>query len=134
MTLTQTKPAQTTHDTVSSRRELTDQFPLRLALAVGALWIVSLYIVFSLAPVPTGEPSTAGLLVGIAFDLSILATLAGFALLQRWGLLASTVGGVVLLVGAAVCSLQGHTGAWLVAQYVSGAAILGVSRESYRRF
>ena len=115
-------------------RTLTDRVPLRLVLAVAALWIAGLYVVFSLAPAPTGDPTTAGILVGVAFDLSLLATLAGFAVLQRWGLLASAVGGAVLLVGAGLCSLGGHTGGWLVAQYVTGAVILGASQAAFRRF
>lgn len=113
---------------------LTGSIPVRLALAVGALWVVSIYVVFSLAPAPTGDPGTTAILIGLAFDLSVLATLAGFALLQRWGLLASAFGGGVLLVGAALCSLGGHTGGWLVAQYVTGGAILGVSQSAFRRF
>ena len=115
-------------------RSITDRVPLRLVLAVAALWIVSLYVVFSLAPAPEGDPTTTAILVGIAFDLSLLATLAGFAVLQRWGLLASAFGGGVLLVGAGLCSLGGHTGGWLVAQYVTGAVILGVSQAAFRRF
>ena len=71
---------------------------------------------------------------GVACDLALLSTLAGVAVLQRWGLLTSAVGGVVLLVGAGLCSLGGHTGGWLVAQYVTGAAILGVSQAAFRRF
>ena len=113
---------------------LTGSIPLRLALAVAALWVVSIYVVFSLAPAPTGDPGTTAILIGLAFDFSILALLAGFALLQRWGLLASAFGGGVLLVGAALCSLGGHTGGWLVAQYVTGATILGVSQAAFRRF
>ncbi len=114
---------------------LDDRIPFRLALAVAALWVVSLYVIFSLAPAPTtDDPTTTAILVGVAFDLSILATVAGFVVLRRWGLLASAVGGAVLLVGAGLCSFAGHTGGWLVAQYVAGAAILGVSRAAFRRF
>ena len=116
------------------RRALSDSIPLRLALAMGALWVVSLFVVFSLAPAPAADPTATAIAVGVAFDVAILATLAGFAVLQRWGLLASAAGGVVFLVGAGLCSLGGHTGGWLVAQYVTGAAILGVSRAAFRRF
>lgn len=115
-------------------RTLTSLLPLRLVLAIAALWVASLYIVFSLAPAPTGDPSTTAIWIGLAFELSILATLIGFAARQRWGLLASAAGGGVLLVGAALCSLGGHTGGWLVAQYVTGAVILGVSQATFRRF
>lgn len=115
-------------------RRMTDSIPLRLVLAVAALWFVSLYVLFSLAPAPTSDPGTTAILIGVAFDLSILATLAGFAVLQRWGLLASAAGGVVLLIGAALCSLGGHTGGWLVAQYLTGAMLFGVSQAAFRRF
>lgn len=118
----------------TSLERLTDSVPLRLVLAVVALWAVSLYVVFSLAPAPTGDPGTTAIVIGLAFDLSILATLVGFAVLQRWGLLASAGGGAVLLLGAGLCSLGGHTGGWLVAQYVTGATILGVSQAAFRRF
>ncbi len=123
-----------TEATESRARRLDDRMPIRLVLAVAALWIVSLYVVFSLAPAPTGDPTTLGLAIGMAFDLAVLATLAGFVALRRWGLLTSAVGGVVLLVGAGLCSLGGHTGGWLVAQYVTGAAIFGVSQAAFRRF
>ncbi len=118
----------------TDRRALSDSIPLRLALAMGALWVVSLFVVFSLAPAPAADPTATAIAVGVAFDVAILATMAGFAVLQRWGLLASAAGGVVFLVGAGLCSLGGHTGGWLVAQYVTGAAILGVSRAAFRRF
>lgn len=116
------------------QRSLASPIPLRLVLAMAALWVVSLVVVFSIAPAPTGDPSGTAIAVGVAFDLALLATLAGFAVLQRWGLLASAAGGVVFLVGAGLCSLGGHTGGWLVAQYVTGAAILGASRAAFRRF
>ena len=131
---TATAPVQGPEATEAPARALADRLPLRLVLAFGALWVVSLYVVFSLAPVPTGDPSTTAILVGVAFDLSLLATLAGFAVLQRWGLLASAFGGGVLLLGAGLCSLGGHTGGWLVAQYVTGATILGLSQAAFRRF
>ena len=134
MTFTRTRPETAPLVEETARRRLDDRIPLRLVLAVAALWMVSLYVVFSLAPAPTGDPSATAVAVGVAFDLSILATLAGFAALRRWGLLASAGGGVVLLVGAGLCSLGGHTGGWLVAQYVTGAAILGVSQAAFRRF
>lgn len=133
---TETRPSQDLAQATNraARPSLTDAIPLRLALAVAALWIVSLYVVFSLAPAPSSDPDTLAVLVGVAFELSILATLGGFAVLQRWGLLASTVGGGVLLVGAALCSLAGHTGGWLTAQYVTGAMLFGVSQAAFRRF
>ena len=71
---------------------------------------------------------------GSIMSAAVIGTLAGFAVLQRWGLLASAGGGVVLLIGAGLCSLGGHTGGWLVAQYVTGAAILGISQAAFRRF
>ena len=118
----------------SPRRRLDDRLPVRLVLAVAGLWLVSLYVIFSLAPAPTGDPTAVALAIGLAFDLALIGTLAGFAVLQRWGLLASAGGGLVLLVGAGLCSLGGHTGGWLVAQYVAGAAILGISQAAFRRF
>lgn len=113
---------------------LSDSIPLRLVLAVAALWAVSLYVLFSLAPAPSGDPGATALAIGLALDLSLLAALVGFAVRARWGLLASAAGGGVLLLGAALCSLGGHTGGWLVAQYVTGAMILGVSQAAFRRF
>ena len=137
MTFTTTHPApsrRAEETGAKSRRRLDERIPLRLVLAVAALWLVSLYVIFSLAPTPTGDPTATAIAVGVAFDLALISTLAGFAMLQRWGLLTSAVGGVVLLVGAGLCSLGGHTGGWLVAQYVTGAAILGVSQAAFRRF
>ena len=128
-------PAETPTQAASVRqRSLTDAIPLRLALAMAALWIVSIFVVFSIAPAPAADPTATAIAVGVAFDLTVLGTLAGFAVLQRWGLLASAAGGVVFLVGAGLCSLGGHTGGWLVAQYITGAAILGVSQAAFRRF
>jgi hypothetical protein len=137
VTTSKTASATTVHEAEGHRgltRALTGRIPLRLVLAVAALWMVGLYVVFSLAPAPTGDPSTTAILIGLAFDLALLGMIAGFAVLQRWGLLASAAGGAVLLFGAGLCSLAGHTGGWLVAQYVTGAMILGVSRAAFRRF
>ncbi len=134
-TETRAKTAPATLRTESVRRRLDDRIPLRLMLAVAALWAVSLYVVFSLAPAPTaGTPTLSAELVGIGFELSLLATIVGLGALRRWGLLTSAAGGVVFLVGASLCSLGGHTGGWLVAQYITGAAIFGVSRAAFRRF
>lgn len=116
------------------RRSLTDAIPLRLALGMAALWVASIVVVYSIAPAPIADPTATAIAVGVAFDLAILSTLIGFAVLQRWGLLASAAGGVVFLVGAGLCSLGGHTGGWLVAQYVTGGAILAVSQAAFRRF
>jgi len=125
----------TTEETSSkSPRRLDDRIPLRLVLAVAALWLASLYVVFGLAPAPTTDPTATAVAIGMAFDLALISTLAGFAAQRRWGLLTSAAGGVVLLVGAGLCSLGGHTGGWLVAQYVTGAAILAVSQAAFRRF
>ena len=118
-----------------TRSRVDDRIPFRLMLAVAALWAASLYVVFSLTPAPTtDDPTLTAVLVGLGFELSLLATIAGLAMLRRWGLLASAAGGVVFLIGAGLCSLGGHTGGWLVAQYVTGAAILGVSQAAFRRF
>ena len=104
-------------------------------LAIALLWVASLYVVFSLAPAPPAEdPGLSALLLSIGFDASLLATIAGFSIARRWGLLASAAGGGMLLIGAGLCSLGGHTGGWLLAQYVTGATILGISWAAFRRY
>jgi hypothetical protein len=39
----------------------------------------------------------------------------------------------VMLAAAALCSLGGHTGAWLVAQYLAAATLFVVGRAAFRQ-
>jgi hypothetical protein len=92
--------------------------------------------VWALAPAGSGteELSLTAEIVSTILWLTMLVTVAGLAGLRRWGMAASAVGGVALLGASALCSLAGHTGSWLVAQYLAGVVILGSSRAAFRRF
>ena len=114
-------------------RQLNDLIPLRVTLGLGVLWGVLLALVFSIAPAPVDDPSVLAVTVSVLFELGLVATLAGLVAMRRWGLLASMGAAVVMLSAAALCSLGGHTGAWLVAQYVAAAALFTVSRAAFRQ-
>ena len=114
-------------------RELNDVIPLRIALGVGLLWIVLVGLILSIAPEPVGNPSAFAVTGSVVFELALLATLAGLLAMRRWGLLASMGAAVVMLGAAALCSLGGHTGAWLVAQYVAAATLFVVGRTAFRQ-
>lgn len=118
----------------SPTRQSTSSIPGLLALAMGALWVAMLATVEILAPAPAEEPDTLAVAIGLIFEVVLLATIVGLASRRRWGLMASVGGGVILLGASALCSLEGHAAAWLTAQYLAGAVILGTSRMALKRF
>ena len=128
MTLT----AQRSEASPTKVRQLNDVIPLRVALAVGVLWIALIGLIFSITPAPVGDPSTFAVTVSVLFELALIGTLAGLVAMRRWGLLASMGAAVVMLAAAALCSVGGHTGAWLVAQYVAAATLFVVGRAAFR--
>ena len=115
-------------------RELNDVIPLRVAVGVGILWVALVALIYSISPVPTGDPSAMAVTVSVVFELALLGTLAGLVAMRRWGLLASVGAAGAMFVAAAMCSLGGHTGAWLVAQYVAAGTLFTVGRVAYQRF
>lgn len=117
----------------TQRRRLDDAVSFRLALAIGVLWVALVGIVFSLTPEPVGDPSAVAVGVSVIFELALLGTLAGLVALRRWGLMVSMGAASVMFAAAALCSLGGHTGAWLVAQYVAAATLFVVSRAAFRQ-
>ena len=129
MTLT----AQRSEASLTKVRQLNDLIPLRVALAVGVLWIALIALIFSISPAPVGEPSALAVTVSVLFELALIGTLVGLVTMRRWGLLASMGAAVVMLAAAALCSLGGHTGAWLVAQYVAAATLFVVGRAAFRQ-
>ncbi len=131
MTLTRTRPEPTTAPTATPARTLNDVIPVGVALAVGILWVAMLGFVFSITPAPEGEPSAFAVTVSVIFELALIATLAGLVALRRWGLLASVGAAGIMLGMAALCSLGGHTGGWLVAQYVASGTLLVAGRAAY---
>ena len=87
----------------------------------------------SITPTPTGDPAALDLTVSLLFELALIGTLAGLVTMRRWGLLASLGAAGLMLASAGLCSLGGHTGTWLVAQYVAAATLFVVSRAAYRQ-
>ncbi|MEE9472987.1 MAG: hypothetical protein V3V82_03280 [Acidimicrobiia bacterium] len=118
---------------VTQRRQLGDVISVRIALAVGILWVVLVGLVFSIAPEPVGDPTAVAVTVSVMFELALMGTLAGLLALRRWGLLVSMGAAGVMLAAAALCSLGGHTGAWLVAQYLAAATLFVVGRAAFRQ-
>ncbi len=106
-----------------------ERIPWVVALGVALAWIVGLWVVFSLAPAPDPNeaPSLLGLIIGDLLWMSLLVGFVGMGMRRRWGLMASFLGGGVLLFGAVACQLTGHTGTWLAAQYVAGGSLAAFS-------
>jgi hypothetical protein len=93
-----------------------------MALAfLGAVW-VSL-AVQPPAPEPLPEPSAWDLLIsgGLLMALSVAAI--GLIARQRFGVLATFGGGIVLLAAAVSCMWSGHSGTWLVTQLVMAVGL-----------
>ena len=53
---------------------------------------------------------------------------AGLSLRRRWGLLATIGAGVTMMIAASLCYLMGHTGAWIVIQFVAGMGLAASGR------
>lgn len=114
-------------------RTLNDIIPVRLGLVVGVLWVALIGFILSITPAPSGDPAALDLTVSILFELFLVATVAGLVTMRRWGLAASMGAAGLMFAAAGLCSLGGHTGTWLVAQYVAAVTMFVVSRAAFRQ-
>ena len=110
------------------------RIPTALAIIVTVLWAATLAITFSLEPAadPDASVSAMAIATSMIFTYAILTTGVGMLLRQRWGLGASLFGGIVMLVAATTCLAGGHSGGWLVAQFVTGGLMTAVSVGALR--
>ena len=111
------------------------RIPVRLAVAVGVAWFGLLLLLDGIAaPVADAAPSTTTLVLSGLFEAAMLLTLGGMLTARKWGLLPSMAMGGLLMGGSVLCWIGGHTGSAILAQFVIGGGMLGVSREAFRRF
>lgn len=111
---------------VRTERHLDDRIgPVATAVAAVA-WILLTWISIAVQPPPAdpaATPDGLALLISSVWTMLLFASIAGIGLRQRWGLV-TTVGGGVLMVGASLyCYAAGHTGVWLATQLVAGAGL-----------
>lgn len=124
-------------DSLAARVEtmIQGRIPGRLAAAVGVAWFGLLFLLDSIAaPVVDAAPSTTTLVLSAFFEVALLLTLGGLLTARKWGLLPSMAMGGLLMGGSVLCWIGGHTGSAILAQFVIGTGMLGVSREVFRRF
>lgn len=111
------------------------RIPMRLAAAVGVVWFGLLLLLDGIAaPVADAAPSTATVVLSVLFEVAMLLALGGLLATRKWGLLPSMAMGGLLMGGSVLCWVGGHTGAAILAQFVIGIGMFGVSREAFRRF
>lgn len=111
------------------------RIPIRLAAAVGVTWFGLLLLLNGIAaPVADAAPSATTVVLSVLFEVSMLLALGGLLAARKWGLLPSMAMGGLLMGGSVLCWVGGHTGAAILAQFVIGTGMLGVSREAFRRF
>lgn len=105
---------------IAERRLLTPA----LSLMLGAAWVAFLGTAFVVQPpAPDAVPTLAGELIGLVLWSSLMAACFGLAVRARLGATATVVGGLAIVAGAGYCFLDGHTGAWIVAQMAAGGGL-----------
>ena len=113
------------------RRDLRagERIPGVVAVGLGLAWVVALTVIFGLQPQPPSDagPSLLGFVVSMVLLYAVVGTAMGLVMGQRWGAMASLVGGLAILVGATECMLGGHSGLWLTAQFAGGAGLSALS-------
>lgn len=121
-------------EALPTRAWLQERIDVRIAVAVGAVWIVLSQIVAAIEPAPQeSEPLIGTLLAWSMFGI-LLTMLGGLALRRRWGLVAS-LGGAVLATSAAVaCPTSGHHqfGTWWYGEMLCVLALVGASVAALR--
>jgi hypothetical protein len=101
-----------------------------MAIATAVAWVAGLAITFGVQPAPpepAPDPTAFGLFITTALMVSIYVIAAGMFARQRWGLVASIGGGIVLFAAATGCFLGGHNGLWLTTQFLVAAGLIAVS-------
>ena len=131
--LERTNPAAVEESTGRSAR-LDEPVPGFMALGLGIAWLVIVGISWATAPPPDpNDPITAtAYVLSTLFLFAILGTAIGLGMRQRWGLLPSFGGGLLLLGTAAVCLAGGHSGIELYGQLGSGAFLTAVTMGAWR--
>ena len=117
-------------------RTWTDPIAITSAVVAAVAWAVFVGVSFAVQPPPadpTAPPSEFAALVSLLFSSALFASLVGLGARRRWGL-ATTLGGGVVMIGAAVsCYLGGHTGSWIAIQLAAGVG-LAVTGAALLRF
>ena len=106
------------------------RIPAWMALAMAVMWFLGLAITFGVQPSPpepAPEPTAFGLFISTALMVAIYVIAAGAFARQRWGLVASMGGGLVLFAAATGCFLDGHNGLWLTTQFLVAAGLIASS-------
>ncbi len=108
--------------------------PSFMALGLGLAWVLTFGITWATAPPPDpADPITAtAYVLSMVYLVALMATAIGLGARQRWGLVASYGGGLLLLGAAAVCLAGGHSGAALFGQLTSGAFLTGITAGAWR--
>ena len=135
-------PKRAPHHRAEQRAEQRGRGPLRLddtvsvrsVTVVAAAWLIGLGWVFAVtpAPDPAATPSTLDALVQSVMLISWLGLISGLATRQRWGLVAGTIGGIVLAAGGLLCLATGHTGFWIAIQIGVGTGLAVLSHRVSR--
>jgi len=113
------------------RRRLDDIVPGRSVAVVATAWVLGLGWVIAVTPSPdpAAAPSALDELVQSVMLLSWIAVIVGLATRQRWGLVAGTIGGVVLAAGGVLCFATGHTGFWIAIQIGVGVGLAALGHR-----
>lgn len=116
------------------RTTATGEIPGRLVLVLAAAWAVGLGWLFAITPPadPNAVPSAFDAVVQSTMLLSWMGVIAGLASRQRWGVIASGFGAVVLLGAGLLCLATGHSGLWVALQIGVGAGLVGLSGAAWR--
>lgn len=115
-------------------RRLDDTVPVRSILVVATAWAIGLGWLFAVtpAPDPAATPSALDALVQSVMLMSWIGVIIGLATRQRWGLVAGSIGGLVLAAGGVLCLLTGHTGFWIAIQIGVGVGLAALSHRVSR--
>lgn len=116
-------------DLSSMQSWLRERINVWVALGIGIAWFVLLTIGSELEPATDHSEPLVGVLLGVAMLVVFLTMLVGLAMRQRWGIVASFVGGIVLTAMSIMCPVSGHHsfGAWWYGQMACALALVAIS-------
>lgn len=109
------------------------EIPGSTAAAVFGAWVVATVFLSSISPLPSDDPqSPLVVTLNAAFNIGFFGVLFAAVSRRRIIYVASGLAGGAAAIMATMCGLDGHSGLWIPAQGLIGAAFLVHAVRSLR--
>lgn len=104
-------------------------------VALVVAWVAAIGVLEAIAPTadPNAVLSAWEISLSVLYTFAIMGAAVGLLSRVRFGAMASILGGGVMVAGSVTCWMGGHIGSWIMAQFVAGLAIAGLSAVFLQR-